>query len=181
MIDGFFGQGGFIAQQTQTYDLKNNGGIQDGTRLSRIGPVFRSEFDTHNPLFGEGFGTRQTGRGIAHPAQTLDDQWFGTLLETGILGVIAWIWLFVIIVRRLGRRAKLETGTREGWLPVALAAAIGGYAVSMATYDAFTFIQATFLLFILIGCASSLLQLPPASAEEIHATTPSARPVLQHA
>lgn len=162
VIDGFFPPGGFIHSQSTVGYYR---GVQDNTRLSRIGPVLHSEFDKHSPFFGEGFGTRQTGRGVSNPAQILDDQWFDNLLETGIVGVLGWLWLFVYVVRKLGRQAKLERDTREGWLPVALAASIAGYAMSMATYDASGFIQATLLLFIFFGFASVVLR-ESASADE---------------
>ena len=57
---GFFPQGGLIAQQSQTFT--GAGGVQENAnRLSRWGPELH-EFAQYNPLFGEGFGTRITGR-----------------------------------------------------------------------------------------------------------------------
>jgi len=185
-IRGFFPQGGLIAEQTATYQGK--GGRIDGTRLSRIGPGIRNEFLTHNPLFGEGFGTRVVGRTSLTPgpispvalqnhSQVLDDQWFGTLLETGILGLLSWLWLFVRVVRKLGARAKLERGSPDGWLPVALAAAIAGYGVAMSTYDALGFIQATFLLYMFIAFAAVILRLP--AERPVSAASPAhVRPAL---
>ena len=79
-------------------------------------------------------------------AEILDDQWLGTLLETGVLGVIAWVWLFGRAIRRLGARAKLERDTPEGWLPVAIAASLAGFVASMWFYDAFSFTQGDFPL-----------------------------------
>ena len=183
IVGGFFPKGGLIAQQSQV--IYNHGGLQYGTRLSRVGPVIDSEFMTHNPLFGEGYSTRQTGRNVANPSQVLDDQWLGTLLETGIFGVLGWLSLFVLVIARLGRRAKEERDLPGGWLPVALAASIGGYAVSMGTYDAFGFVQATFLLYVFIAFAAVILWLPPlttddATSEALAASQPPAR-VLQHA
>jgi O-antigen ligase len=96
-------------------------------------------------------------------AEILDDQWLGTLLETGVLGVIGWLWLFGLAIRRLGRRAKLERDAPEGWLPVAMAAALAGFVASMWFYDAFTFTQGDFLTHVLIGFAAALLLLPVAT------------------
>jgi hypothetical protein len=167
IYEGFFPKGGFIASQSATFH--GGGRVVDGTRLSRITPVLHNEFDRHNPLFGEGYGTRIIGRGanlqfLAGQAQVLDDQWFGTLIETGVFGFFGWLWLFVHIVRKLGKRAKLERDHPEGWLPVALAASLIGFLIGMATYDAFGFIQAVFVLFTLIALASVVLQLPPVTA-----------------
>jgi hypothetical protein len=180
---GLFPQGGLVAQQSQTFN--GAGGVQENAnRLSRWGPELH-EFSEYNPLFGEGFGTRITGKtslnqmlkgpldysfggqvtanGSLDKAEILDDQWLGTLLEVGVLGVIAWVWLFGRAIRRLGARAKLERDTLEGWLPVAMAAALAGFVTSMWFYDAFSFTQGDFLIHLLIGLAAVLLTLPVAS------------------
>ena len=187
LYGGFFSSGGLVAQQ---------GGTVHGAQLSRTSrlPTALHEFSEHNPLLGEGYGTRVTGgegNFQASTAQTistvptaasvamsrgqlvngvnapvLDDQWLKTLLETGILGVLAWVWLFVRAIRRLGARAKTERGSPDGLLPVALAAALLGFAIQMGTYDAFSFVQATALTFILIGFSSIVLHLAPAKPDD---------------
>jgi hypothetical protein len=90
-------------------------------------------------------------------ARILDDQWLGTLLETGFVGVIAYFWLFSRLVRRLGRAAK-EDPSERGWLLVGITAAVASFAVSMLFYDAFAFIQVTFVLWILMSFAALLLR-----------------------
>lgn len=171
----FFPQSGYLAQDSGTYT--GIGGVQiQATRTSRWGPSMH-QYGEHNPFLGEGYGTRVTGlrnNGVQANAQYLDDQWLGTLLDTGALGVAGWLWLFVRVLRRLVRRAKLERRSREGWLPVALAASIASFAVSMATYDAFSFTQATFVAVTLVTCASILLMLPPTvdtPEESLHVVT----------
>lgn len=161
----FFPQGGLLKQQTQTF--VGRGGVkEDATRLSRLGPSI-AEWASHNPLFGEGYGTRVTGdlpSGRPNPddnAQVLDDQWLTTFLETGLVGFAGWWWLFGRLVRRLGKRAKIERAATQGWLPVALAASLASFAASMFTYDALAFTQATVLVFILMALASVILLLPP--------------------
>jgi hypothetical protein len=182
--NGLFPSGGLVAEQSQTFT--GAGGVQyNANRLSRWGPELHA-FASYNPLFGEGDGTRITGRtslsaqtkgpldytfdgqgtpgaGSLDNAEILDDQWLGTLLETGVLGVLGYVWLFGRAIRRLGARAKLERGTREGWLPVAMAASLAGFVVSMWFYDAFSFTQGDFLMHLLIGFAAVLLTLPVAS------------------
>jgi hypothetical protein len=159
-----FPSGGIISEQTQTF-VGRGGVVIDETRLSRVGPSLH-EFAQYNPLFGEGYGTRVVGNlanGAPNPAdnaQVLDDQWLGTLLETGLLGIAGWIWLFTRVIRRLGARSKRERGSPQGWLPVALAGSIAAFASSLATYDAFGFTQATFLVFTLIALAAVILRLP---------------------
>jgi polysaccharide biosynthesis protein PslJ len=158
----FFPKEGLAANQSETfYEATPTGPkVVLSSRLSRIGPEL-SEFSEYNPLVGQGYGTRITGRALVHDnAIVLDDQWLGTLLETGVLGVLGWMWLFARAIRRLGARAKLERDTREGWLAVALAASIATFASSMLFYDALSFDQATQLAFTMLALASVVLALP---------------------
>jgi hypothetical protein len=162
----FFPTGGLLQQQSHTF-VGHGGVVLHDTRLSRIGPSL-AEFSAHNPLVGEGYGTRVVGNGSngkPNPddnASVLDDQWLGTLLMTGLLGFIGWLWLFARMIRRLSARARLEAGTPGSWLPVGLVASTATFATSMLTYDAFSYVQATFLIFTIVALASVLLSLPPA-------------------
>lgn len=147
----FFPSEGLIAQE-------NANNVGSG-RLATLGPALETEF-APNPLLGEGFLTRVTVPNERVPVANgpiLDDQWLGVLLETGLVGALALAWLFVRSVRRLGKEAKLDHSPR-GWLLAGLAASIAAYGVSMFTYDAFSFIQVTFLLFVMMGLGSVLLQ-----------------------
>ena len=111
---------------------------------------------THLTL-GQGFGTRQTDRSEAGVnAPILDDQWLGTLLETGFFGLIAWFWLFSSFYRRMMRAARADDSPR-GWLFAGLAASMLAFAVSMATYDTFSFIQVIIIAFMLIGLGAAAL------------------------
>jgi len=171
VISAFFPKGGLIHQQTQTFAA--HGQIQYASRLSRIGPELHNVFAKHNEFFGEGWGTVQVGRlavtstptaitlpGTMGNGQILDDQWLGVLLDTGLVGVAGWLWLFGRAIRRLAVRARMWRGTQQGWLPVALAGSIACYATAMCFYDAFGFIQATVMLYILLGCTAVVLWLP---------------------
>jgi hypothetical protein len=150
----FFPKGGLISQQDNVVrgnELRSNG------RLADVGPALHEIGG--EPLAGLGYGTRVTA-GPDLNAAVLDDAWLGTLLEIGLLGMFAWLWIFVRSIRRLTRAAR-EDESERGWLLVALAAGIAAFGVGMFTYDAFSFIQVTFMLFILLGLASSVLALPP--------------------
>jgi polysaccharide biosynthesis protein PslJ len=169
----FFPKGGIIQQQSET-EFGPRGEIKYSNRLARIGPEFH-EYLQHDPLVGQGYGTRVTGyhAGGADNAIILDDQWLDTLLETGLFGVLAWAWLFARAIRRLAVRAKREVNTREGWLPVALLASLATYVTSMFFFDAFGFVQATFIAFTLLALSAVVLRTP--SDASVRADVPGTR------
>ena len=145
--DAFLPPGGLIAEQAAGAGTTGSGRIAD------LSPSL-AEF-AHKPILGQGFGTRVVDLGRQN-ALILDNQWLGTLLETGAVGALAWGWLFFRFVRRAGREAKADPSQR-GWLLAAIAASVTAYAVGMIAYDAFAFIQVTFLLFILLGLGVAVL------------------------
>jgi hypothetical protein len=71
-------------------------------------------------LFGEGFGTRQTGfNNPLRNAPILDNQWLNNLLDVGYIGFFLWVWLFVR-ARADSPRGALGETTRatNGFSPV---------------------------------------------------------------
>jgi O-antigen ligase len=151
----FFPEGGLIAEQS------SNPGSRGQGRIADLGPSLQ-EF-SHQPLVGQGYSTRIVDR--THPSdQILDDQWLGILLETGLVGFIGWLMLLLRPIRRLGRAAK-EDDSDRGWLCVALAASLGTYVIGMFTFDAFAFIQVSFIVFILLGLSVATLAAKPTANE----------------
>jgi hypothetical protein len=148
-----FPAGGSVIQEQE-------GGQGDGEgRVADLGPSLQQW--ARQPFFGQGFGSRLTAHSDPQVnARILDDQWLGSLLEVGAFGVLALLWLYVRSVRMLARRAKNDA-TPYGWLLASLGAAITAFAVGMITYDAFTFIQVTFISFIMIGLGAAALRLDP--------------------
>jgi hypothetical protein len=143
----FFPKGGLIAEQeNKSYSCISSGRIAD------IGPTLDQL--SGQPLLGIGYGTRIV-TGLNPNACILDDQWLATLLETGIVGAVGWLWFFARFIRRLGGVAVRRSA--EGDLCVALVAAVAAYAVGMFTYDALSFVQVTFIVFLLIGMGASVL------------------------
>ena len=138
----FFPQGGLIAEQAQ--------GRVGSSRGASFGPGL--EIVNAQPVLGQGYATRITDAEDAN-AFIVDDEWLGTAMETGLVGVALWAWIFLRSIRRFGRGARADRGP-AGLLLVALAAAVAAFAVGMATYDAFSFIQVTFLLFTLLALGS---------------------------
>jgi hypothetical protein len=149
--ESFFPRGGLVAEQ------QTGAGTYGSNRLADLGPSL--EEWRKSPFAGQGWGTRITDRkNPKHNAPILDNQWLGTLLELGLLGVVAFGWLFVRSVRRLGRAARRDPGD-DGWLLASLAAAIAAFGVGMFTYDAFAFTQAIIVLFMLVGIGGAALRL----------------------
>jgi hypothetical protein len=149
----FFPEGGLIEQQ------KSGAGTHGSGRIADLGPALAEWSDT--PLFGQGNGTRISD--VLDPRQNapiLDNQWLGTLMETGALGVLTLGWLFFRVVGRLGRFARRDT-TPHGWLLAGLAASLASFGVGMFTYDAFAFSQVGFLFFVMLGFSAAALRPEP--------------------
>ena len=144
----FFPTGGLVAQQTA------NPGYTGQGRLADVAPAL--EKWSSDPVFGLGFGTRVIGA-EGTDGQILDDQWLGTLLETGIPGAVGWLWLMVLCIRRFAGGARADRSSR-GWLLTALAAAVAAFAAGMLFYDTFAFIQVSLLFFVLIALGSVVLR-----------------------
>jgi polysaccharide biosynthesis protein PslJ len=122
-------------------------------RVADLGPAI-DEW-SQSPLLGQGYSSRVVD-GDNPNAQILDNQWLGSLLETGLIGVLGLVWLLWRSVRRLGAAAKRNVSP-QGSLFVGLAASIAAFAVGMLTFDAFSFIQVTLFLFMLLAVAASAL------------------------
>ena len=148
--NSFLPAGGLVAQQQSMPGASGSG------RLADLGPALQEWRE--KPLVGQGFGTRVVdSAGPPGPrANILDNEWLGTLLEVGALGFFGWLWFFARVVRRFGKAAK-EDDSERGWLLVSFAASIAAFAVGMFTFDAFSFIQVTFLMFIVVGLGAALL------------------------
>jgi hypothetical protein len=136
------------------------GGTGSG-RVADLGPSL-AEWAGGNPFVGQGFGTRITDQNApGGGAQILDNQWLGTLLEIGAVGVIALLWLFSRAISRMARRARDATGS-ESWLATALCASLLAWTIGLLTYDAFAFIQVTFMAFVFLGIAAVVHRRDPA-------------------
>jgi hypothetical protein len=154
--DSFFPKGGIIAQQSKfeaNYDPLLAGG-----RVRLIKPMLSEA--SGRPFFGEGYGTRITGfNELDRNAPILDDQWLNNALDVGFVGLGVWIWLMVKVVRRLFRAARASSDDDDDWLFAGLAASVAGFAIGMFTFDAFSFTQATFLFWVILGLSAALLRI----------------------
>jgi O-antigen ligase len=155
LLSSFHPEGGLVASEQVGKGTYGSG------RLADLGPGLHEA--KSRLLFGQGFGTRITEWGRAN-SPILDDEWLASLLEVGLLGICAWLWLFVRAYRRLARRARDDPSAR-GWLLAALASTVVAFPIGMATYDAFSFIQVNLMLYLLLALGAVLLQLPEEEPE----------------
>jgi hypothetical protein len=146
LAQAFFPTGGIVEQQQGMA-----GSCSSSGRVADIGPTLDEV--AGKPFLGHGYGTRVT-TGEDNNACILDDQWLGNLVDVGVGGTLAWLFLFVAVVRRLGRRAKHDPSP-TGWLLVGVTASVTAYGVGMLTFDALGFIQVTFFLFIILGLGAA--------------------------
>ncbi len=147
LTHAFLPEDGLVAQQRDVGESCDAGG-----RIADIGPTLDQV--ANKPFVGFGFGTRIT-TGVDSNACVLDDQWLGTIYEVGAVGALAWLWLFLAALRRLGGWARRHD-TPEGWLVGSAIASVTAYAVGMATFDALGFTQVTFLLFVILALAAAV-------------------------
>ncbi len=107
-----------------------------------------------HPWFGQGFGTY-----LPQTYRILDNQYLGSLVETGIVGLLV---LFVLLssgwfLARSARRASSSPGIKH--MAQCFAAAIAVAAFSYGTFDAFSFPMVANLTFLLLGCCGALWRL----------------------
>ncbi|HBS75189.1 MAG TPA: hypothetical protein DEB55_12495 [Microbacterium sp.] len=146
MVLSLFDIEGVIASQLTSPGMAGQG------RLADLPDAF-DEFAQY-PLAGTGVGSRIVVGDDAN-AQILDNQWLGTLLEAGVLGIVGLIALFVwpvFVMMRFTLRSSAPESRR--FLTFAIATSTVGYATAMFFYDAFAFMQTLLLLSILYGVAA---------------------------
>jgi GT2 family glycosyltransferase len=119
---------------------------------------FAIPYVTDAPLFGRGFRTF-----IPQLYAFVDNQYLLSLLETGIVGVLALLALFgsALWVVRAARRWARDEQARS--LASALTASICVAAVTFATFDALSFPTVALITFLIIGCAGAFWQIMRAS------------------
>ena len=154
LYKSFFPHGGLIAEQADA-------GV-GSSRVTSFGPALE-QVGLH-PILGSGFGARSF-HGEEANSFIVDDQWLSTAMETGLAGLLAWLWLFVRFLRRSFGLARRDRGA-DGWFYTSISASVLAFAVGMLTYDAFSFIQSTLVLFVILGlgCARMNERRPPEQA-----------------
>jgi O-antigen ligase len=106
------------------------------------------------PWLGQGFGTTSPQN-----FRVLDNQYLGTLVETGLIGLFAVLAVLVTgwLLARGARKASTDDETRH--LAQCFAGAIAAAAISFGTFDAFAFPMAACLTYFMIGGGAALWRL----------------------
>ena len=109
---------------------------------------------SQHPWFGRGLGTF-----LPQTYFYIDNQYLTSLIETGIIGLLALLALFATgwLTARAARRMTADPEARH--LAQCLAACVAVAAVSFATYDALSFSLASGLTFLLLGCTGAYWRL----------------------
>lgn len=111
-------------------------------------------FITRSPVFGRGTGTFLPEYWI------LDNQYLGSLIEIGVVGLGCLLLLFVSGIRGAWRAPGPSGGAPvTSRLGPVIAASIASGAAGFAFFDAFSFPQVPSLLFVMLGCAGALRRL----------------------
>lgn len=111
-------------------------------------------FITNHPWFGQGFHTF-----FPQIYFFVDDQYLTSLIETGVVGAMALVALFVTgwLTARSTRHAATSAQTRD--LAQCLAASVAAAAVCFGTFDGLSFSIAAGLCFLLLGCVGATWRL----------------------
>jgi O-antigen ligase len=125
----------------------------------------------HHLIFGRGFGTY-----LPDKYGPLDNQYLGSLVETGLIGLLTLLasMLVAIAAARRVRRMSVDPAIRD--LGQSMVAAVVILLVAYVTFDAFAFAICTGLTFLLIGVCGAMLRIARAEAEARPAARPPARP-----
>lgn len=150
----------------------------DSSAQSRTGSyALAATFIDRAPVFGRGFQT------FLPEYRILDNQYLLTVIETGIVGVVALLGFFVTGIVTTRRARKLAESEATRGLAQALAASIAAGMASFALFDALSFPQVANLVMLAAGVTGGLYRLlqiggpdavSPASADPSTPARPAA-------
>lgn len=124
------------------------------------------QFIERHPLLGSGLGTFLPKYWI------MDNMYLQFTIETGVLGIVTLLALFVTAVVTARRAARLFPEGRERDLAIGLTGGITAGAVSFAFFDALSFPQAACTLFLLMGMGGAYWRIARQMSQEGHLVEP---------
>ena len=147
-------------------DLQSRPGLGGSGRLADLAPGIDLWHEA--PLVGHGLGfVATTATPVAEGATQgatgfqiiFDNQYMATLVSLGALGLIAAIWVVWGAAFKLTAAARRHREGPEADLVAACALSCAGFGASMLFFDAFAFVQATIVFFIIAAVGLRLRQL----------------------
>jgi O-antigen ligase len=136
----------------------------DSSAQSRTKAITMSwSYISQHPWLGHGFSTF-----LPQTYFFVDDQYVSSTIETGFIGLLALIMLFVTgwAVARKARRGSVDAEGRH--LAQCLAASVAAAAISFSDYDALAFSMATGLTFLVLGCCGAYWRLESRGRFQAH-------------
>jgi O-antigen ligase len=113
-----------------------------------------------------------TGRGIftflPDKYFWLDNQYLGLLIETGVVGLVAFAGLFIVAFRT-ARQSRIGGNPETRSLGQALAAGSLAVLLSAGTFDMLAFTMVSGVSFLLVGCSGALWRLAAPDREAVAA------------
>lgn len=157
----------FFPQEGLAADLTTRPGEAGSGRFADFGPGLR--LWSQEPLFGQGqgrqlttedAGTANVATGARGAVLIFDNQWLNTLVTMGFVGLLGSLWFVWGGLGKLSAFSRRVTGPRSD-LAAACAAAVGAFGMSMFVFDAFAFVQATLVFFVVAALGLQARRLGP--------------------
>lgn len=164
LYNSFFPKEGLVA------DLNERAGEGGSGRFADIVPGF--DLWAQSPIVGKGIGSQySTGQsaetldamftpGAAQRGIIFDNQYMLTLVELGTAGIVGTIWFIWGAAVKLGRAARRRTDP-PGDLMAACAVSCAGFGAGIFFFDAFSFVQATLVFFVIAALGLRARELAP--------------------
>lgn len=158
--------------------LQGRPGLGGSGRLADIGPGL--DIWRESPLVGHGLGfTAMTPTTLVDGAISgatgfvivFDNQYMATLVMLGALGLAAVIWFVWGAAIKLAAAARRHREGPEADIVAACAISCAGFAASMLFFDAFAFVQATLIFFVIAAVGLRVRELGLAKAPVISLET----------
>lgn len=141
--------GSFLDPEALIASQYTSAGMAGAGRLADLEPAMA--IVREHPFFGTGVGSRIVV-GDDKNAFILDNQWLGTLMDAGAVGIIGLTVLFLVPIVMLLRYSFQRTSTPQyASLAFSIAILLVGYTVSAYFYDAFGFYQAFMLFWVFLA------------------------------
>jgi O-antigen ligase len=103
----------------------------------------------------------------------LDNQWLGSLIETGLIGVLALAGLFVVAFSLAKRTGRWAVRREDRSLGHALSAGVFSAALTSGTFDSLGFQGFGAVTFVLLGASARLWQLAGSPSPPMGPPSPS--------